>query len=170
MSGGASKADRMPLGGLVRHKLMREIALGDLNGVQLAEKYGVTPAAISQFKQRNAEGIKAIVADADNEFAGILIAQKAARLAAYEELHQIAITPQPKISPSGKIVRETITDPETGEECEVVVNEVDVRAAALVMKQAAEEMGQLPTRLQIQGDMQTTTTYKIEGVAPEDLT
>jgi hypothetical protein len=169
VSGGASKADRMPLGGLVRHKLMREIALGDLNGVQLAEKYGVSTAAISQFKQRNAEGIKAIVADADNEFAGILIAQKVARLAAYEELHAIAITPQPKISPSGKIVKEWITD-EDGNDHEVVVNEVDVRAAALVMKQAAEEMGQLPTRLQIQGDMQTTTTYRVEGVSPEDLT
>ena len=162
MSGGASKADRMPLGGLVRHKLMREIALGDLNGVQLAEKYGVSTAAISQFKQRNAEGIKAIVADADNEFAGILIAQKAARLAAYEEQHRIAMQPTPKITNKGTVV----IDPNTGE----YVYEVNLSAAATMLKNAAEEMGQLPNRVQIQGDMQTTTTYKIEGFSESDLT
>lgn len=159
----------MPLGGLKRHGLIRQLALTDTTQPELAEQYGVTQQAISHFAKRNAEAIAAVRADADNEFAGILIAQKAARLAAYEELHTIAITPQPKISPSGKIVKEWITD-EDGNDVEVVVNEIDVRAAALVLKQSAEEMGQLPTRLQIQGDMQTTTTYKIEGFSESDLT
>ena len=37
------------------------------------------------------------------------------------------------------------------------------------MKQAAEEMGQLPTRLQVSGDMQIRTNYTIDGVNVEDL-
>jgi hypothetical protein len=162
-------ANRGKLGGLKTHGLIRELALSDIRQSELARKYDVTEGAITQFKHKHAEAIAAVRADADNEFAGILIAQKAARLAAYEELHAIAITPQPKISPSGKIVHETVMN-EHGELEDAIVNEIDVRAAALVLKQAAEEMGQLPTRLQIQGDMQTTTTYKIEGFSESDLT
>lgn len=163
---GASKADRGKLGGLVHRQVVRDLALSKQSQYALAEKYGVTQQAISHFAKRNAEEIAAVAAAADDEFAGILIAQKQARLAAYQELYGIAVSPTPKISASGKTV--SYVDPETGEAG--VVMEVDVRAAATVLKQAAEEMGQLPTRLQVSGDMQTTTTYKIEGVDPSDLT
>ena len=98
------------------------------------------------------------------------IAQKVARLAEYERLHEIALTPTPKVAPSGKIVRERIEDAETGLEVEVMVSEVDGRLAAQVMKQAAEEMGQLPTRLQVTGDMTVRTNYTVTGVDPKDLT
>jgi hypothetical protein len=154
--------NRGKLGGLKTHGLIRELALTDATQVSLARKYDVTEGAITQFKQKHAEAIAAVRADADNEFAGILIAQKAARLAAYEEQHRIAMTPTPKVSNKGTIV----FDPETGDP----VYEVNLGAANQTLKQAAEEMGQLPTRLQIQGDMQTTTTYRVEGVSPEDLT
>lgn len=130
--------------------------------VELAEKYGVSQPSISDFKSRRAEEIKAIAANADDEYAGMWIAQKQARLAEYERLHEIALTPTPKVDNKGNQVRH----PTTGEP----VFEVALGEARQVLKQGAEEMGQLPTRLQIQGDLQTTTTYRIENVSNEDLT
>jgi hypothetical protein len=163
---GASKADRGALGGLVRRQVVRDLALSGLSQNELAEKYGVSQPAISQFKARNAEEIAAVAAKADDEFAGILIAQKANRLAVYNELVGKALEPTPKVTPAGKLI--TVIDPETNEP--KIVMEVDVRAAATVLKQAAEEMGQLPTRLQVSGEMATTTTYRIQNVSNDDLT
>src|ERR1044071_2845665 len=165
---GATKRDRSKLGGLKRNGLIRALALENVTQKELAERYGVTQQSISEFKLREAEAIAAVRAEADNEFAGILIAQKAERLRALEELFEVARTPTPKVAPNGKLIREEIED-ETGRVVEVIVQEVDVRAAAQVLKQAAEGMGQLPTRLQVSGDMNTTTTYRIEGFSAEDL-
>lgn len=159
---GRTKADRMPLGGHVGRALARDLALSGLSQTVLAEKYDVTQQAISAFAQRRAEEIKAIAANADDEYAGMWIAQKQARLAEYERIHGIALTPTPKVDNKGNQVR----DPETGEP----IFEVQLSEAQKALKQAAEEMGQLPSRLQIQGDLQTTTTYRIEGVSNEDLT
>lgn len=158
---GADKADRMPLGGLIKRKVIRDLALSGLTQAAIAEKYGVTPGAITQFKQRNAQEIQAVAAAADDDYAGILIAEKAARLAAYQDIHERAMEPTPKITNKGTVV----VDPVTGE----YVYEINAGAAMTALKSAAEEMGQLPTRLQIQGDMQTTTTYRIENVEPGAL-
>jgi hypothetical protein len=159
---GATRSDRSPLGGRVARALARDLALTKLTQEALAEKYGVTQGAISQFKTRRAEEIAAIAADADDQYAGMWIAQKADRLAELERLHAIALTPTPKVF--GKDA-DQVRDPETGE----AIYEVDGRLAAQVMKQAAEEMGQLPTRLQVSGDMSIKTNYTVEGVDPKDL-
>ena len=119
----------MPLGGLNKRRVIRDLALTAMTQQELADKYGVTRAAISAFKMRNAEEIAAVAADADNEYAGIWIADKANRLTAYGEIYE----------------------------------------AMQALKSVAEEMGQLPTRLQVSGEMATTTTYRIENVNPEDL-
>jgi transcriptional regulator with XRE-family HTH domain len=163
-----TKADRMPLGGLVKRQVIRDIALGTMSQSQLGEKYGVSQPAISQFAKRNAEEIEAVRAKADDEFAGLLIAQKQNRLAAYQDLYEIALKPQPKISPSGKLVKEWITD-EDGNQVEVIVQEVDVRAAAQMLKQAAEELGQLPNRLTLAGEVGVKTNYVIDGIDPGAL-
>jgi len=160
--GAAQHQDRGKLSGLNKRKVIRELALGELSQSALAEKYDVTPAAITMFKKRNAEAIAAVRADADNEFAGILIAEKVNRVQMYEELLHKALVPMPKVSNKGTLV----TDPETGE----YVYEVDVRAAMQALKSVAEEMGQLPNRVTIGGELSTTTTYRVEGVTPEDLT
>lgn len=158
---GATRRDRGKLGGLKRNGLIRKLALGGQSQAELAREYDVTDGAITQFRDRNAEAIAAIRADAEDEFAGILIAQKANRLAAYDELAQIAMVPTPKIDNKGTHVR----DAETNE----LVYEVDGRLLATALKQAAEEMGQLPTRLQVAGELGVTTTYRVEGVDPSDL-
>lgn len=158
----------MPLGGLRKRQVIRDLALSGMSQTQLAEKYGVSQPAISQFKTRNAEEIEAVRTAADQEFAGLLIAQKANRLAAYQDLYDIALKPMPKISPSGKIVKEWVTD-EDGNQVEVIVHEVDVRAAAQMLKQAAEELGQLPNKVTLSGEVGVKTNYTIAGIDPEAL-
>jgi hypothetical protein len=140
---------------------MRDLALSGMTQQAIADKYGVTQGAVSQFKDKHAEAIAEIAAAADDEYAGIWIAQKQNRLEALAEIAEIAMQPTPKITTKGTVV----FHPETGD----LVSEVDGRLAAQVMKQAAEEMGQLPTRLQVSGDMNTTTTYRVESVNVEDL-
>lgn len=160
---GESHRDRGKLGGLLRGQIIRELALGDMTQRALAEKYDVSDAAITKFKQRNADAIAAVRADAEDEFAGLLIAQKVRRVAAYEDILRSALAPKPKITNKGTYV----IDPSTGE----YVYEIDAGAAMTALKNVAEEMGQLVNRQSITGDMQTTTTYRVEGINPdEDLT
>lgn len=162
---GATRAERGKLGGLKRLKVMRALAAGEQSQSQIAEEFGVTQQAISDFGRRYATEIQEIRANLADEFAGLWIARKANRLAMYEEIAQQALKPTPKVSPSGKVVRDI--DPETGEV--YVVMEVDGRTALSAGKQAAEELGQLATRVQLGGELSTTTTYRVEGVQPEDL-
>ena len=162
---GATKAQRSKLGGLRRNQVIRDLALSGVTQKALAEKYGVAESSMSEFASKHAEAIAAVRADADNEFAGILIAQKAARLEALQEIAEIAMTPVPKVSVKGDAAH--WINPETGQ-IETVM-EVDGRLAAQAMKQAAEEMGQLPTRVQISGGLDVKTNYTIEGVSPDEL-
>ncbi len=154
-------SSRFKLGGLKRAPLIRALALSGRSQVELAEEYGVTEQAISAFQQRNRAEIDALKADAANEFAGVLIAQKINRVVALEEILEKALQPTPKIDNKGF----QVVDPETGN----FIYEVDGRTALAALKQAAEEMGQLVQRTQVAGDLNTTTTYRIEGVDPADL-
>lgn len=148
------------LAGLKTRKLVRELALGELNQTELAEKYDVSPSAIAHFKKRYADEIAAVAANADDEFAGLLIVQKAHRLGVLEQLLERAMTPTPKIAPSGRLVEDHAGN---------VIKEIAIDSAARVIKQAAEEMGQLPNRITLGGNVNVHTTYSVEGVAPEDL-
>lgn len=129
----------------VRHALQRELATGNQTQSALARKYGVSPSSITEFKQRHAEKIEAIRADAENEFAGLLIAEKANRLAVYERLLEHAMG---------------ATDSDQGDD-EGEAPPVDGKLAARVLRQIAEEMGHLPTRMQVSGELGTTTRYVI---------
>lgn len=162
------RADSGKLGGLVRRKLVRELAMKppDVTYSSIAKRYGVSGASLTEFKQRHADEIAAVAADADSEFAGILIAQKAYRLGAYQEIHEIAMTPQPKVTPAGNVVHRY--NEETGQD--ETVMEVQLGEARQALKQAAEELGQLANRVTLSGSLDTTTTYKIVDVSNDDLT
>jgi len=162
---GSTRSERGKLGGLKRLQVMRELAAGGQSQEAIAAKHGVTQGAVSQFAKKYAVEIQEIRENMADEFAGLWITKKHNRLAMYEEIAAQALKPTPKVTPAGKVVRDV--DPITGN-VETVM-EIDGRLAAQVAKQAAEEMGQLPTRLQVSGEMNTTTTYRVEGVAPEDL-
>ena len=154
--------DRGKLSGRIGRQLARELALGNLSQSALAEKYGVVPSSITEFKQRRAEEIAAIAAHADDEYAGMWITKKMARLAELEKIYDTAMTPTPKVA--GKDA-DQVRDPETGQ----AVYEIDGRAAMQALKQAAEELGQLATRVNIAGGLDVRTNYTVEGVSPEDL-
>jgi hypothetical protein len=163
---GASRADRGKLGGLNRRKVVRLLAAAEISRSEIARRFDVTPGAITLFADRYAEEIRAVAEKMDDEFAGIAIADKVARLGMYQEIAERALTPTPKITNKGTVAVHVNT--ETGEV--ETIYEFDGRLAAQVGKQAAEEMGQLVQRSQVSGDLNTTTTYRIAGVDPEDLT
>lgn len=162
---GATKADRSALGGLRHRQVVRLLAAAEISQTAIAEKFGVSQPAVSQFAKRHAEEIAAVRADMDDEFAGIAIASKVNRVALLQEIAEKALEPVPKVSANGKVTM--VINPDTKEP--EIVMEVDARAAMAALKQVAEELGQLVQRSQVSGDMNTTTTYRIEGVAPDDL-
>lgn len=161
---GATKPGRSKLGGLNHRQIVRLLAAQELSLGQIAERYNCTPQAVGQFRDRNAEEIAAVRANMDDEFAGLAIASKVNRVALLQEIAEKALQPVPKISANGKVTYVTNEDGESE-----MVMEVDARAAMAALKQVAEELGQLVARTQMTGDMQTTTTYRIESVNVEDL-
>jgi len=157
------RPDSGKLGGLVRRKLIRELALKmpDVTYTEIAKRYNVTQAAISQFAKKHADEIAAVAKDADDQFAGLLIADKAHRLALLQEIVEKAGVPAPKVTNAGRVAYDDEGN---------MITEIDVRAQMQALKQAAEELGQLPTRVQLTGTMDTTTTYRIVNVTDDDLT
>jgi len=125
--------------------LARDLAAGGQTQVELADKYSVTQQAISDFARRERDMIDAIRDDFANEFAGLWIARKEARLAAYER---------------------DVDDVERVEGEDGVTPELRrVKQAAL--RAVAEELGQLPARLSVQ--MEGTIKTIIEGIDPMDV-
>jgi len=134
-----------PLKGHIRLALARQLAEGGLTQTELGERYGVTQQAISDFARRERDMINAIRNDLDNQYAGLWIANKEARLAAYER---------------------DVDDVERVEGDDVVTPELRrVKQAAL--RAVAEELGQLPARMSVQ--MEGTIKTIIEGIDPMDV-
>jgi transcriptional regulator with XRE-family HTH domain len=127
--------------------LKRDLADKKLSQTQLAEKYEVTQGAISEFGRRYKDDIDAIIADFDNEYAGIWAANKANRLTEYQaDVDMI------------------------NEQLETVDNPRNLRTL-LQFKQAAlrsiaEELGHLTQKVETKN---STTTYIVEGVDTEAM-
>lgn len=146
---------------LTRRMLQTDLAHSGLSQSKLGEKYGVGQSAISDFARRHAATIQQIRDDAADEFAGLAIAKKAARLEVYRELLDAAMSPVPKIA--GKdagYVRD-----EDGN----VVYEINAAVAQKILRNVAEELGELPNRVTLGGEVGVTTNYTINNVAVENL-
>jgi hypothetical protein len=143
-----------------RRQLQVALANGGKSQTALAEEYGVSQSAISQFQTRHAQVIAEIRADVNNEFAGLAFAQKANRIAALIDLYEKSMESTPKITNKG-----TLAIGPDGQ----VIEEIDGRLAAQTIKQIAEELGQLPTRLNVSGEIGIKTNYSIDGVDPSNL-
>ena len=128
--------------GWVRHRLIREFALGEKTGKELAEQYGVSQTSMSAFKKRNALEIEEVRNNLADEFAGVWVAEKRARIQEYQQ------------------AAEKMADGRSPRNAEVLVT---------ILKAVAEELGQLPARTQVQVNTQNVT-YEIVGIDPEDLT
>ncbi len=147
---------------LTRRVLQQDLAHGGMSQTQLGEKYGVDQSAISQFAARHAATIQQIRDDAADEFAGLAIAKKAARLEVYRELLDAAMTPVPKMAGGAVVI-----DPESEEGA--IVYEIDAGVAQKILRNVAEELGHLPNRVTLGGEVGVTTNYKINGLDPEAL-
>jgi hypothetical protein len=138
--------------GHVRWKLIHELARGERTVTELAARYGVTHGAISRFRDRYPAEIAEIKADIENEFAGLWIAQKLARLAEY--------------AADVEMINDAIGAAlDAGTEIDAALLAAKHRA----LRSVAEELGQLPTKIQMQVDTVTRVHYTVEGMNVGDL-
>lgn len=156
-----------------RINLIRDLASGK-SGTDLAEKLGVTPGAIYAFQRRHADAIEAAAADFESEFAGLWIASKAKRLA---EIESVAAHIDALMSDEvAEALDEWVSSKEDHEKEHALErlaesalgdpNALRIKLAAL--KQAAEELGQIPTKtvVEVKGSV---VNYVVEGVDMEKL-
>lgn len=129
--------------GHIRLKLLRELALGEKNQVQLASEYGVGQSAISMFATRYSDQIEEIRGKLDDEFAGLWIAQKANRLAAYQQDVDDVDSDEDKNTAEWRRIKHN------------------------AVKSVAEELGQIPNKSTIQHE--GTVIHKYEGVDPDKV-
>jgi len=129
----------------LRRDLIRDLAEGKLTQVELAEKYGVVQSSVSEFKSRHKEEIEAVRNNLEDEFAGIWIANKERRLAELSsDVEHINESELGKRDPQWAKVKQS------------------------ALKQAAEELGQIPNRISVQvGDVHVR--YEVAGVNLDDL-
>lgn len=128
--------------GWVRLQLIRELAVGEKTSPELGEKYGVDGGAIRKFAQRHREQIDQVKANLDDEYAGLWIVERKNRIAEYES--DIALL-------NDSLATET--------------DDKIVRTKLAVLRQTAEELGQLTQKIETSG----TVHYVITGVDPAVL-
>lgn len=125
-----------------RAKLITQLATEEKSQQTLAEEYGVSRSAIAMFKQRHLTTIEAKRENLAAEFDDLWIANKHTRLATLQE------------------VAERLAERPDARSAEVL---------AKLLKDAAEELGDLPTRSAVQINT-ANVEYHIVGVDPSVLT
>lgn len=128
--------------GWVRHRLIRDFALGEKTGRDLSELYGVSQTSISAFKKRHAMEIEDVRNNLADEYAGVWVAEKINRIQEYQT------------------AAEKMANGTSPRNAEVLVT---------ILKAVAEELGQLPARTQVQVNTQQVT-YQVVGIDPSELT
>lgn len=108
-----------------RHKLLRELAIGERKSADLAVEYGMTASGIREFKRRHKALVDVIAAEPADEFAGLWIAGKGNRLAAYQGDYEL--------SADGAFA----------------AHFEQIRTRTQILHTVAEELGQLPPRQQV---------------------
>lgn len=133
-----------PLSGRNKLYVIRALATGTPKRSQLAKMFGVGSNAISNFAKRNARAIDEVRQAIDDEFAGLWVARKEARLAELEWMIDIL----------GEAIEE-MPDPDM------------IRIRAALLKNVSEELGQLPPRTQV---VSARVTHVVEGFTSDELT
>lgn len=125
----------------VRMRLIRDLATGEISQAQMAQVYGVSRPSITLFKQRHLYEIEEVRAKIADEYAGLWVAGKKERLAAYQQ----------------KV--EDMLEGNSPRHAEVLVG---------ILKAVAEELGDLPARTAVQITTENVQ-YQIVGIDPEAL-
>lgn len=131
-------------------KLIRDLAKGEERDAQLARRYGVDRSSLLEFKRRHKERIEHVRAHLDDMFAGIEFADKAARVA--------------ELSKDAADIAAMLADPDLRA---TVGYAETARVKQSALRAIAEELGQLPSRMQVQVGGQLDVT--IGGVELGDL-
>lgn len=126
--------------GWVKHRLIRDFALGEKTGRELSVIYGVSPTSMSAFKKRHALEIEEVRNNLADEYAGVWVARKLDRIREYQA------------------AAEKMAKGESPRQAEVLVS---------ILKAVAEELGQLPARTQVSISSETTV-YEIVGIDPSE--
>jgi predicted transcriptional regulator len=138
------------LRGQRKDQLIRLLATKEHPQTVLAEMFGITQSGVSYFARRHREAIDAVAAKLDDEFAGLWIATKRARIAEYQQLVED--------------IEKLLDDSET----RANVNYAEVaRTKLAALKQASEELGQLPGRVTVQHS--GGLDIRVNGVDVESL-
>lgn len=136
--------------GWVKYRLIADLAAMEHTQVELAAKYGCAQSSISEFATRHAVEIddkKRALAD---ELHGLWIANKADRLAEYQQTVEDIETFIESTDMSDKEAREAVG--------------IKLRA----LRAVADELGQVPQR-PAGGGTTTTVTVSVDGVKVDDL-
>lgn len=128
--------------GWVKHRLIRDFAIGEKTGQDMAIEYGVSQNSISIFKKRYSLEIEEVKNNLADEYAGVWVAKKLDRIREYQN------------------AAEKMASGESARSQEVLVN---------ILKAVAEELGDLPARQQVHVSGESVT-YAVIGITPEDLT
>lgn len=127
--------------GWVKHRLVRDMAIGEKSQRTLAAQYGVSQTSISSFKRRHLMEIEEVRNNMADEYAGLWVAKKMERIAEYQQ------------------AAEKMANGSSPRNQEVLVS---------ILKAVAEELGQLPTRTAVQVSNETTV-YQVVGVSVDDI-
>ena len=126
-----------------RRKLQRAIAAGEKKRAQIARDFGVSTSYVSQFAKTYAFEIDQLKQALDDQFAGLWIADKAARIAAYQA-----------------DLEASAADTKHAGYFE------QIRTRTAILRAVAEELGQLPPRATL---TIMPVVHVLEGVSPEVL-
>lgn len=126
----------------VRQRLILELAQGEKTQRALASDYGVVQSAIAEFKGRHLEEVESRAERLADEWAGLWIADKRNRV----------IEAQADVDAINEALQST-------KDAQMF------RTKLAIMRQVAEELGQLKDVVEVQGRL----TYVVEGVDVADL-
>lgn len=136
----------------VRPHVIRDLAAAKMTKVAIAKKYGVGRQAIHEFERRHVDDIRHVRDNIDDAFAGIVFADKANRVQA--------------LTDQARRILEQLDDPDEAARLNVGRAEME-RVAQSGLRAIAEELGQLPSRMQVQVGGQLDV--QVNGVELGDL-
>jgi len=127
--------------GWVKHRLIRDMALGEKTGGELAKLYGCSQTSVSAFRKRHALEIEEVRNNLADQYAGVWVARKLDRIREYQN------------------AAEKMASGESARNQEVLVS---------ILKAVAEELGDLPARTQVNVSSETTV-YQVVGISDDDI-
>lgn len=166
----ARKVASAPLEGRNARQLIRQLANGRKTMTQLAAQYEVSVSAVSQFARRHADAIEAYRADANAALDELWITDKRERLAVLQQQVEEAASKRQATA----LVREYLaTADDLDDAAKLTIMENLAKAAgtgtswatvaAKAIRQAAEELGQLPAATKVEVN-DRRVSVSIEGV------